>query len=89
MNLDQPDPTTKVKTKPCPHCHKSSFIDIRTEDYERWQGGELIQNVWPEMTPDERELLMTGIHPGCWNEMFDDAGEAAVRLLQAVFKEES
>lgn len=41
----------------------------------RWANGEHIQNVWPEKTPDERELLMSGIHPDCWDKMFKPQDE--------------
>jgi hypothetical protein len=37
----------------------------------RWYNGDgLIQEIWPNLTGDERELIMTGIHPECWNRMF-------------------
>lgn len=33
-----------------------------------WRGGELIQRAMPQLTPDEREFLMTGITPAEWQE---------------------
>lgn len=76
------------QTPACPHCHKTSEVGLDFKDVERWQGGELIQRVWPEMTPAERELLMTGTHPDCWNEMFSGAAKDAVSFLQDIFKED-
>ena len=32
--------------------------------------GALIQNVYPFLTPDEREFLITGITPEIWDEVF-------------------
>lgn len=57
-------------TKPCPVCHETSTIHIEEEKFERWVSGELIQKVWPHMTPDDRELLITGTHPACWEKIF-------------------
>ncbi len=38
-------------------------IDVTEEQIKTWENGQLIQNVMPELTPDEREFLMTGIRP--------------------------
>jgi hypothetical protein len=45
-------------------------IDITLEQYNRWTGGELIQNVMPNLTPDQREFLMTGYTKEDWAAMF-------------------
>jgi hypothetical protein len=36
----------------------------------RWQGGENIQQVFPDMSAEDRELLISGIHPVCWDQLF-------------------
>ena len=46
------------------------WLDITQEEYDRWQGGELVQNVWPYLSADEREFLMTGITPNEWQQLF-------------------
>jgi hypothetical protein len=30
----------------------------------------LIQDVFPELNADEREFMISGTHPACWDEMF-------------------
>jgi hypothetical protein len=35
-----------------------------------WEGGELIQNVMPELSPEEREFLISGITPKEWDEYY-------------------
>ena len=35
-----------------------------------WRNGELIQNVFPGLTPDQREFIMTGITPESWESLF-------------------
>lgn len=36
----------------------------------KYDQGAMIQDVLPELTPDERELLLTGITPEEWEELF-------------------
>jgi len=40
------------------------------------KGGVLLQNVFPNLKPDEREFIKTGITKQEWNEMFGDPEEA-------------
>ena len=55
-----------------PFTNKENTMDLNvtTEEIKRWQGGELIQNVWPNLTPSEREFLKTGITDEEWNNTF-------------------
>jgi len=41
-------------------------IDVTEFQLERWKGGHLIQDVMPDLSPDDREFLMTGITPEEW-----------------------
>ena len=45
-------------------------IDVTPEQLKAWEDGELIQDVMPNLTPDEREFLMTGIMENEWEEIF-------------------
>ncbi len=62
-----------IQTAPCTYCGKTSMVDLERDKYRRWKSGEHVQVVWPEMSPDEREMLITGIHPACWDSMFRSA----------------
>lgn len=57
-------------TKKCQMCGKDTSIDVDIDGYNRWRSGELIQNVWPEMSPDQQETLISGTHPECWAKLF-------------------
>ena len=35
-----------------------------------FSGGGLLQNVFPQLTPPEREFIKTGITPSEWEEVF-------------------
>ena len=62
-------------TRRSPFSDKQHTMDlpITAEEVARWTiGGELIQNVWPNLSADEREFLMTGITPEEWAETFGD-----------------
>ena len=45
-------------------------IDVTVEQIEAWKGGELIQRAMPNLTPDEREFIKTGITAEEWEEIF-------------------
>lgn len=60
----------KIKTPPCTLCGEASMLEVKKEQFELWRRGELIQTVWPEWSPGERELLITGTHSECWDKMF-------------------
>ena len=37
------------------------LLPITVEELVRWESGELIQNVWPHLSDDDREFILTGI----------------------------
>lgn len=45
-------------------------IVTRLDDAQRWVNGELIQNAFPYLNADQREILKTGIDSESWDEMF-------------------
>jgi hypothetical protein len=47
-------------------------LDITEEMISRWQNGELIQNVMPDLTGEEREFLISGNTAEDWNKMFPE-----------------
>lgn len=59
-----------VTTPRCMGCGAASILVVDADLYARWQAGELIQDVWPDWTPGQRELLKMGTHPKCWDKMF-------------------
>jgi len=49
-------------------------LSITNAQLERWVGGELIQDVFPDLSVDQREFLMTGITPEEWDLTFGEEG---------------
>lgn len=62
----------EYNTKACMVCGKTSQLIVELEDFQMWRSGVAVQDVWPDWTPDQRELLITGTHPECWDEMFKE-----------------
>ena len=58
----------------CPQCGSTKYFQLPTERIQRWQGGEYIQDVFPELDADQREHLQSGICKSCWDELFDMKG---------------
>lgn len=54
----------------CRMCNTVHTIPIISEQVERWQDGEPIHNVCPELTPDQRELLRSQTCVECWQKLF-------------------
>lgn len=61
--------TINIKTT-CPLCKKETVITVNEDDYKKYQNGELIQKCFPDMAPEIREMLITGICPKCWDKLF-------------------
>lgn len=59
----------------CPFCGHANFVEVNEDDYFDWQDGELAQNAFPYLSADEREMLISGICPSCWNGMFEEDDE--------------
>jgi len=56
-------------TRTCTMCGQRSTLSLDGETIKRWQDGALVQDAFPYLTAEERELLITGTHPACWNKM--------------------
>lgn len=65
-----PNDETKINiNNTCPVCDCRSFIQVDLDPFIRWLNGEFIQDVWPELDAGQRELIKTGTHPDCWDQM--------------------
>jgi hypothetical protein len=64
--------TIVVKTKTCTVCGEYEVWSLDRKAVENWQGGEYIQNAFPDMSAEDRELLISGTHPACWSKLFGE-----------------
>ena len=58
----------------CIRCEEEKTVNIDGADYIYWRYNrqDLIQNVFPHLTADERELMISGICGKCYDELFKD-----------------
>ena len=63
--------TVRVQAQ-CARCGKYSHVDVYEHQYEEWQDGALIQDVMPNLTTEEHEILATGLCVKCQNLIFEE-----------------
>lgn len=55
----------------CPFCGREFEVEVYESDYLAWEVGDaLAQDVFPYLSADEREMLISGICPSCWEKTF-------------------
>ena len=55
----------------CPICGEVNEVLVEYSDYFAWYHDDLlVQEAFPYLSADDRELLITGICPTCWNHTF-------------------
>lgn len=59
-----------VLTPECHICGEHQILKVKKSDYFRWNSGELIQNCFPYLTADQREVLISGFCGKCFENMF-------------------
>jgi cell division protein FtsL len=67
--------TVSLTTHPCLVCKASSVITITEEERKAYNSGLLVQEAFPTRDDDFRELIITGTHPKCWDEMMEASEE--------------
>ena len=51
-------------------------IDVTAAQIVSWEGGELVQNAFPNTSPSEREFIKSGYTDYDWNAMFGEIDDA-------------
>ena len=59
----------------CIKCNDIHLIIADSEDVKQWVNGALIQDAMPYLSPDEREILISGICGMCFERMFGEGGD--------------
>ena len=66
-----------IRTSQATGITREMELDITDEQILKYEAGELIQNAFPNLTPAEREFIITGITEDEWKDIFggfDDDG---------------
>lgn len=64
------DGTIRFETQ-CSWCRQPVAVDrLDAGQFKAWQAGAFVQDAFPDMSASEREVLVSGTHAECWNQMF-------------------
>ena len=56
----------------CRMCREVYCVEVEAAGYEQWKAGALIQNAMPELSAEDRELLISKTCDSCWNQLFPE-----------------
>lgn len=59
----------------CPLCREESRVVVPAQGLFEYEHGAFVQKAFPEMTPGEREQVMSGTHEACWDRYMRDPEE--------------
>lgn len=68
---EEPEPTTLFDLV-CQVCSVERRIEPTIRGWVRWRGGIHIQHALPELTEDDREMLISRTCPECWDDSWGD-----------------
>lgn len=60
----------------CIICQKKRSVEMPYDPstfsvrWDMWKNGKHIQQAFPELSPDQREAMLTGTCPACWRKIF-------------------
>ena len=57
---------------PCVVCRKADDYLLDDVDLAAWKAGVLIQDAFPYLSSNDREMLISGTHEACFNKLFGD-----------------
>ena len=66
---------TAVVAAPCRHCDAVHELTVNVEGFVSWQSGKYIQDALPELSADERELLISNTCDECWQQLWPSEDE--------------
>ena len=61
-----------TRTSPLTGETATKEINVTPAQIVSWEGGELVQNAFPNSTPSEREFIKSGYTDFDWDEMFGE-----------------
>lgn len=62
----------EIVTRNCQLCNQPTIMTVNIAEFNAWRDGMLIQDAFPTMSSENRELLISGTHPECWDKMFSE-----------------
>jgi hypothetical protein len=59
----------------CPICKKGISVEVEDKGLEKYKKGAYVQDAFPNMSVNDRELIISGMCSQCWDEMIGDDDE--------------
>ena len=63
------------RTMPCNVCSKDSTVYLTPQEWHRMTRGERLAEIFPNTPLGEIELMISGTHDACWDELYGDDDE--------------
>ena len=54
----------------CTCCDEAYLFGVALSGVQAWQNGAFVQDAFPELPKQYREMLISGTCPECWTNMF-------------------
>jgi hypothetical protein len=75
-HIEYLEPPTLHIVATCRHCESKTDIEVTTKGFNNWRyEGVLIQRALPELSINQRELLISGTCGPCFDKMFPEERE--------------
>ena len=73
MESDRLDDEMKTAfTATCVGCNDLLYVVADSADFEKWEGGMMVQDAFPYLSASDREILISRTCEKCWDEMWKD-----------------
>jgi len=82
------EPEQKYQAQ-CRKCHQVFDLPVTKKQIEDWKSGTLIQRAMPNLKPDQRELLISGLCGKCWDKLFKESASTKELYLKHKTKAEA
>lgn len=56
----------------CRYCGQEYILNVTDDGYDAYMNGESVQDAFPCLSPEDRELLISGTCEKCWDKIFQD-----------------
>lgn len=64
--------STTILLVPCFACGETSEMRVRTKDFENYARGMLVQDAFPTMSIENREIIVSGMCKECQEKYFNE-----------------
>lgn len=61
-----------IKCPKCPVCGLSGMVIAPLSAWNEYANGMHVQNAFPMLNADQREMIVSGTHSKCWDELWGD-----------------